>query len=107
MNTNPRYRWCGKLGSWSFGFLLRSIGPIVALGVGLSPTLAVAGDDLNSRYRNSFLEDQTHIQLGTRSGPATGGLGKTSPGRRPTDQSLMPSLGLKSEERVGGQGRDR
>jgi hypothetical protein len=103
MDQTPRYRWPEKSHGCCLGFRLRSLGLIVALGVGLSPALAAAGDDLNSRYRNSLLEGQTHFQLGTRSGPTTGALGQTSPGRR----SLMPSLGPKSEGLVGGQGRDR
>src|SRR5579864_7922784 len=104
MNRNPRYRWPEKSDGCCVGFRLRSIGLIVALGVGLSPALAAAGDDLNSRYRNSLLEGQTHFQLGARSGPTTGAVGQVSPGRRPRDESLMPSLGPRLG---GGQERDR
>lgn len=100
MNTNPRYRWPEKSDGYSLDFCLRSLGRIVALWAGLSPALAAAGDDLNSRYRNGLLEGPTHFQLGTRPGPMTGTLQQTPSGRRPTDKSLMPSLGL-------GQGRDR
>jgi hypothetical protein len=111
MNTNCESRRSSscleKFGGRCFGFRWHSIGLIVALAAGLSPALAVAEEDLNSHYRNSLLNDQTHFSLGTRTGLATGRLGQTPAGRRPTDRSLMPSLGPTAREPVDGQGRDR
>jgi hypothetical protein len=94
-----------RLDASCVGFCLRSIQLLIALVVGLSPTLAAAGDDLNSRYRNSLLEDQRHLGLGPQTGLTTGALGQTPPGGRPTDKSLMPSFGLGGS--VNEQKRDR